>query len=153
MLVLTEEGFFRGWLWASLGRTGQDKARVLLWSSLAFSAWHWSWAFFADGLNLAPAHAAIYLANAAVMGAGWGMLRLISGSVAVASVSHSVWNAIAYTLFGAGPMQGVLGIEQTFLFDAETGIVGLVLNTLFVVGLWRWEKQRGSSAVGVTIMP
>ena len=153
MLILTEEGFFRGWLWASLGRTGQNEASVLLWSSLAFSAWHWSWAFFADGLDLAPTHAAIYLANAAVMGAGWGLLRLISGSVVVSSVSHSVWNGIAYTLFGAGPMQGLLGIEQTFLFDAETGLVGLILNSLFVAGLWKWGKQRGPSAVGVAIKP
>jgi len=142
MLILTEEGFFRGWLWASLGRAGQSELQTLLWSSLAFSAWHWSWAFLDGGLELAPTHASIYLANAAVMGAVWGLLRLISGSVVVASFSHSVWNAIAYSLFGAGPMEGILGIENKFLFDAEVGLVGLGLNLLFALSFWMWRKAR-----------
>ena len=144
MLILTEEGFFRGWLWASLGRTGQDEARVLVWSSLAFAAWHWSWALLGDGLNLQPAQALVYLTNAAMMGAVWGVLRLISGSVVVASVSHSLWNGIAYLGFGAGPMEGLLGIEDMLIFDAETGLVGLVLNVLFAAALWKWWRHRVS---------
>jgi membrane protease YdiL (CAAX protease family) len=146
MLILTEEGFFRGWLWAALGRTGQTEWQTLIWSSLAFSAWHGSWALFEGGLDLPLSQAPIYLANAALMGVVWGMLRLISGSVVVASVSHSLWNAIAYSLFGAGPMEGILGIDNRFLFDAEVGLVGLGLNMLFSVGLWRWWKARRNGA-------
>lgn len=142
VLILTEEGFFRGWLWASLGRAGRSQIATLVWSSIAFSLWHWSWAVLEDGLGLPAAQIPVYLTNAAMMGVVWGLLRLISGSVVVASVSHAVWNAIAYTLFGAGPIKGALGIEQSFLFDAEVGLIGLVLNVAFAIALWRWWKGR-----------
>ena len=142
VLVLTEEGFFRGWLWASLDRARQSEVRILLWTSLAFAAWHWSWAVFDSGLNLQASQVPIYLTNAAAMGAVWGMMRLISGSVIVAAVSHSIWNGIAYTLYGAGPIEGVLGIENKLLFDAEIGLVGLTLNLLFAVALWLWWIRR-----------
>lgn len=142
VLVLTEEGFFRGWLWASLGRAGQTQAATLVWSSIAFAAWHWSWAVLEDGLGLTGVQMGVYLTNAAMMGAVWGMLRGISGSVVVASVSHAIWNAIAYTLFGAGPIKGALGIEQMFVFGAEVGLIGLALNFAFAVALWRWWQGR-----------
>jgi len=138
VLVLTEEGFFRGWLMASVGRAGLGPIATLGASSIAFSAWHWTWAVLDSGLDLPAGQIPIYLTNAAMMGAVWGMLRLISGSVVVASVSHAVWNAIAYTLFGAGPIKGALGIGQKFLFDAEVGLVGLALNVVFALGLWKW---------------
>ena len=146
MLVLTEEGFFRGWLWASLRRSGRDTVATLIWSSIAFSAWHWTWAFLESGLGLPPLQVPVYLLNAAVMGVGWGLLRWISGSVVVASVSHAVWNAFAYTLFGAGPIEGALGIQQTYLFDVEVGTIGLGLNLLFTVALWKWWQGRSGPA-------
>jgi len=142
VLVLTEEGFFRGWLWASLGRAGLGPIATLVSSSIAFSAWHWTWAVLDSGLDLPAVQIPVYLTNAAMMGAVWGMLRLISGSVVVASVSHAIWNAIAYTLFGAGPIQGALGIEQKFLFGAEVGLVGLALNVVFALSLWKWWRAR-----------
>lgn len=141
-LVLTEEGFFRGWLWASLNRTGKSQVAVLVWSSIAFAAWHWTWAVLDSGLGLPPMQVPVYLINAALMGAVWGLLRWISGSVVVASVSHAVWNALAYTLFGAGPIKGALGIEQKFLFGAEVGLLGLTLNLTFAFVLWLWWKGR-----------
>jgi len=142
VLVLTEEGFFRGWLWASFGHAGQGQIATLVWSSIAFSAWHWTWAVLDDGLGLPAVQIPIYLLNAALMGVVWGLLRWISGSVVVASVSHAIWNAIAYTLFGAGPIKGALGIGQKFLFGAEVGLIGLALNVLFAFGLWTWWKKR-----------
>lgn len=142
MLVLTEEGFFRGWLWASLRRAGPGPTATLVWSSIAFTAWHWTWAILDSGLGLPAVQVPVYLTNAAVMGLVWGMLRLISGSIVVASLSHAVWNGIAYALFGAGPIEGALGIERTLLFDAEVGLVGLALNLTFALGLWMWWKQR-----------
>lgn len=146
MLVLTEEGFFRGWLWASLGRSGESPATTLLWSSSAFSLWHFTWAILDSGLGLPPQQVPVYLANAAVMGLGWGLLRWISGSVIVASASHAVWNAFAYTLFGAGPMEGSLRIRQSLVFDVETGLVGLILNLLFALGLWTaWQRRSAEN--------
>ena len=52
MLVLNEEGFFRGWLWASLSRAAQSEIPPLIWSSIAFAAWHGSWAVLDDGTQL-----------------------------------------------------------------------------------------------------
>ena len=147
MLVLTEEGFFRGWLWASLGRAGKSAGVALLWSSLAFSLWHITWAIVDEGLGLPLRQVPVYLVNAAVMGIGWGLLRWISGSVLVASFSHALWNAFAYTLFGAGPIEGALHVQPSPIFDVETGLVGLAVNLLFVVGLWTgWKKRSKGNA-------
>lgn len=143
-LILTEEGFFRGWLWGSLNRTGKNQIATLGLSSIAFAAWHWSWAVLDSGLDLSATQIPIYLTNAALMGAVWGLLRWISGSIVVASVSHAVWNAIAYSLFGAGPIAGVLGIENKFLFGAEVGLLGLALNLAFALVLWRWWERRSN---------
>ena len=52
MWVLNEEGFFRGWLWASLSRAAQSEIPTLIWSSVAFAAWHGSWAVLDDGTQL-----------------------------------------------------------------------------------------------------
>jgi membrane protease YdiL (CAAX protease family) len=38
--LVTEEGIFRGWLWASLRRAGVTEGGVLVWTSVAFAAWH-----------------------------------------------------------------------------------------------------------------
>lgn len=35
--IVTEEGFFRGWLWGSLEKAGMKTGRVLIWSSIAFA--------------------------------------------------------------------------------------------------------------------
>src|SRR5262245_55313914 len=38
--IVTEEGFFRGWLWGSLRRKRISECHVLVYTSIAFSAWH-----------------------------------------------------------------------------------------------------------------
>ena len=40
MVLITEEGFFRGWLWAALNRAGHTERSTLIWTSLAFTLWH-----------------------------------------------------------------------------------------------------------------
>jgi membrane protease YdiL (CAAX protease family) len=100
--ILTEEGFFRGWLFGSLQRATAKPAQILLWSSIAFAAWHVSAVALDTGFDLPVKQIPVYLLNAAVVGAVWGMLRMISGSVIVASVSHGVWNGGAYVFFGFG---------------------------------------------------
>ena len=141
--ILTEEGFFRGWLFASLARAGQAEGRILLWSSLAFSLWHLSAVSLDTGFDLPAAQIPVFMVNAALMGAVWGLLRLHSGSVVVASVSHGLWNGGAYVLFGFGTKIGALGIRETAVYGPEVGVVGLPLNLVFALALWRWWLVRG----------
>jgi membrane protease YdiL (CAAX protease family) len=111
---LTEEGFFRGWFWALLEQAGQTVDRALIWSSIAFALWHLSVVTLNTGFNPPAAQVPVYLINAAVIGAIWGLLRRISGSVIVTSVSHGLWNGGAYVLFGFGSKTGALGVKGLF---------------------------------------
>jgi membrane protease YdiL (CAAX protease family) len=137
VVIGTEEGFFRGWLWGSLKRAGLGETRTLVWSSLAFTAWHFSAVALPTGFDLPSSQIPIYMVNAFVMGAIWGLLRMASGSVVVASVSHGLWNGGAYTLFGFGTKTGALGIEKSWIYGAEVGFVGLILNVIFALVLLR----------------
>jgi len=140
--IVTEEGFFRGWLWASLGRAGLQKASILIWSSIAFSLWHWSAVMLKTGFDPPRAQVPVFMVNAIAMGMVWGLLRWISGSVIVSSVSHGLWNGMAYVFFGFGARVGALGIKNTGLFGPEVGILGLAANLIFAAALWRWWKSR-----------
>jgi membrane protease YdiL (CAAX protease family) len=142
IVIITEEGFFRGWLWGSLARAGPSPARVLIYSSLAFAAWHLSAVLLNTGFNPPSAQIPVYILNAAVMGAIWGLLRGISGSVLVASLAHGLWNGGAYVLFGFGAKVGALGIVNTGFYAPEVGVLGLVLNVLFAAALWRWADRN-----------
>ena len=73
--ILTEEGFFRGWLWASLERAGETPSKVLVWTSIAFSLWHVSAVVLETGFDLPAAQVPLFLVNAAVLGAIWGLMR------------------------------------------------------------------------------
>jgi hypothetical protein len=77
-----------------------------------------------------------------VVGAVWGLLRAQSGSIIVTSLSHGLWNGMAYVLFGFGSQAGSLGIRNTGVFGPENGLLGLGLNLLFACLLWRlWQKR------------
>jgi membrane protease YdiL (CAAX protease family) len=132
-------------LWASLERAGQKPGWVLVWSSIAFSLWHLSAVALKTGFDLPARQIPVYMVNAAVIGAIWGLMRSISGSVVVASVSHGVWNGGAYVLFGFGTKVGALGVQETAVYGPEVGAIGLLLN-LFAAALWRWWKARGGGA-------
>ena len=134
--LLTEEGFFRGWFWASLEQAGETPGCTLFWSSVAFALWHVSAVMLPTGFNPPLAQVPVYLVNAAIIGAIWGILRWISGSIIVTSVSHGLWNGGAYVLFGFGSKTGALGIRNTAMFGPEVGILGLVFNIIFVAILW-----------------
>lgn len=142
IVLLTEEGFFRGWLWASLKRGGQSDTQALVWSSVLFMLWHVSVVSLDTGFDLPVSQIPVYLANVALIGAIWGMLRLLSGSAIVASVSHAVWNGVDYPLFGFGEKTGALGIDRTDIYGPEVGFLGLILNLLFAAVLWGWLKRR-----------
>jgi len=138
--IITEEGFFRGWLWASLERAGLKKTSVLIWSSIAFSLWHWSAVMLKTGFEPERSQVPVFMLNAAVIGAVWGLLRWRSGSLIVSSVSHGAWNGMAYVLFGFGKKVGALGIKNTGFFGPEIGVLGLALNLAFLAALWRWKR-------------
>jgi membrane protease YdiL (CAAX protease family) len=137
--IITEEGFFRGWLFASLDRAGLKPGWILVWSSIAFSLWHLSAVMLDTGFDLPAAQVPVFMINVAAMGAIWGLLRWISGSVIVASVSHGLWNGGAYVFFGFGTKTGALGIADTAIFGPEVGFLGLALNLAFAAALWRWR--------------
>jgi CAAX protease family protein len=138
---LTEEGFFRGWLWASLQRAGTSQIQTLLWSSAAFALWHLSWATLTVD-KLPPAQIPIFIGNAAFIGIIWGLMRLISGSIIVTGVSHGLWNGLDYGLFGFGTKVGVLGIANTAIFGPEVGILGLAVNLVFAAALYALWLRR-----------
>jgi uncharacterized protein len=141
--LLTEEGFFRGWLWASLNRAGRGPIAIVILTSVAFALWHWSSVVLPTGFNPPLAQVPIFMLNAVLIGAVWGMLRLLSGSVVVTSVSHGVWNGLAYVLFGFGAHSGALGISNTALYGPEVGVLGLLFNLTVSVGLWAWCAREG----------
>jgi membrane protease YdiL (CAAX protease family) len=134
--IVTEEGFFRGWLWASLQRAGVTQRGLWVWTSLAFAAWHVSKALLPTDFHPPIAQVPIFILNVAVIGLIWALMRQRSGSIVVTSVSHGVWNGLVYTLFGVGPTPGALGIHNTGVFGPEVGLVGLALNLAFAAVLW-----------------
>lgn len=143
--IVTEEGFFRGWLWASLARRGYTVANTLLWTSIAFALWHLSAVTLHTGFDLPRPQIPVFILNAAVMGAVWGLLRAISGSVIVSSVSHGLWNGGAYVFYAYGEKVGALGVKNTAVFGPEVGVVGLALNILFASALWWWWQARAGT--------
>jgi membrane protease YdiL (CAAX protease family) len=137
MVMITEEGFFRGWLWASLKRAGKSDLAVLCWTSLVFMLWHVSAVSLDTGFDLPAREIPIYLINVTILGFIWGIMRMVSGSVLVPAVSHAVWNGIDYPLFGFGEKVGALGITDTQLFGPEVGLVGIALGAAFLALIWR----------------
>jgi uncharacterized protein len=140
--IITEEGFFRGWLWGSLRRRRITAFDVLIYTSVAFSAWHISSVTLNTEFRPALSQLPVFLINAAMLGIVWGIMRWMSGSIIIASCSHGLWNGIAYVFFGFGTKTGALGIRNTTMFGPEIGIVGLVSNALFAVLLWQWLRRR-----------
>ncbi len=140
--IITEEGFFRGWLWASLRHAGVKPLWILIASSLVFSLWHLSAVVFDTGYNPSAAQVPVFMINAAVIGAIWGLMRWISGSVIVSSVSHGLWNGMAYVLFGFGKKVGALGVANTAVFGPEIGVLGLAFNVVFLAALFLWWRRR-----------
>jgi len=146
--IITEEGFFRGWLWGSLHKRGINPERIVIWTSIAFTLWHISAATIAPDFKPPLVQVPIFLVNAAVIGAAWGLMRAISGSILVSSASHGLWNGIVYVFFGFGTKAGALGITNTLVFGPEVGILGLIINALLAIALWRfWKRVRNERII------
>jgi membrane protease YdiL (CAAX protease family) len=145
MALLTEEGFFRGWLWASLQRAGHSERKVLILTTAGFVLWHVSAVTLDTGFDVPAGEIPVYLVNASLLGAAWGILRAASGSILVPSVCHAVWNGLDYPLFGFGEKVGALGISDTHIFGPETGIVGIAVNATAVLLLSLWWRRRANA--------
>ncbi len=142
--IVTEDGFFRGWLWAALRRAGLTEARVVLVTGIAFGIWHLPYALLGTGYDPLSAEVLLLVINASIIGVGWGLLRLIAGSVVVPAVTHGIWNAAVYGLFNNGAEIGALGIQNTAGFGPEAGVLAVVLNLVYTVGLWLWYRRAES---------
>ena len=142
-VLITEEGFFRGWLWGSLERAGVSAKGTIIWSSLVFMLWHVPTATILTGFKLPPSVIPVYLANVIAIGMTWGVLRAASGSILVPSICHSVWNALAYVYFGygTGTKAGALEVSDYHIYGPERGYIGLLLNLITLGLFWRWWKR------------
>jgi membrane protease YdiL (CAAX protease family) len=151
LAMLTEEGFFRGWLFASLQRAGLSEGQVVVCTAIAFSLWHIPAVSMNTADALPLAQIPVLLINAVVIGTIWGMLRSVSGSIVVTSVCHAFWNALVYTLFGFGTTVGALGVRQSAIYGPESGYWGLGLNLVLAIALWQWwkksAKRKGSENI------
>jgi membrane protease YdiL (CAAX protease family) len=141
--LITEEGFFRGALWGSCVRAGFSPAKTLLWTSLAFGLWHLAVPIIEPDFTQPLSKVPQYVIGATVFGVAMGFLRMRSGSIAVPSFCHALWNATAYTLFGTGEKVGQLGIADPGIWDPERGYAGLVLAILVAVSWW-WRVKPSS---------
>jgi len=136
MAILTEEGFFRGWLWAALTRRGAAPALALVVTTIAFVLWHVSFVYVSGEFHFASADIPLFFVNATLLGLIWGLLRLGSGSTIVSSAGHGLWNGMAYVLFGIGSAPGALGISDVGLYGPEVGLYGAALNAFVAVMLF-----------------
>ena len=143
--IVTEEGIFRGWLWATLKRAGVRQLGVLVWTSVVFAVWHISTALLPTAFHPALIQVPVYILNAAVIGFNWALMRQRSGSIVVTSISHGVWNGLVYGLFGTGTTIGILGVHNTAVFGPEIGLLGLALNVAFAAVLWLAIGRRAAA--------
>ncbi len=147
LLLITEEGVFRGVLWAILEKRGYNAKTILIWTSLLFSLWHIPVLTLFQEFQVTGTSLMFYLINAFVVGMIWAKLREKSGSIIPLVISHAVWNTLAYVLFGYGKNAQMLGISQANIqiFDPERGILGVILNIaglLFIFYLFSKTKSK-----------
>lgn len=142
LTLLTEDGMFRGALWASCERAGVSPTRTLIWTSVAFGLWHLAVPLveptFTQPLSKVPQ----YVIGSTAFGFAMGALRLKTGSIIVPAACHGLWNATVYTFFGYGEKTGLLGVADTNIWDPERGYSGLILTIIAAALLWVWAKPR-----------
>ncbi len=143
LALITEEGFFRGALWGSCERAGFSPAKTVLWTSIAFGLWHLAVPIIDPDFTQPLSKVPQYVIGSTAFGIAMALLRLRSGSIVVTSACHALWNASAYTFFGAGPKIGQLGITDTSLWDPERGYAGLALAVLAALLMWWWIRPAG----------
>lgn len=142
MAIITEEGFFRGYLWAGASKQGVPPLLTLVFTTAVFVLWHAPFAFLSGEFAFGTAQIPLFFVNVALLGLIWGLLRLGSGSILVPSLGHGIWNGLVYVLFGVGSNVGALGIRDVGLYGPEVGVLGALLNLLVAATLaWMFRAQ------------
>jgi membrane protease YdiL (CAAX protease family) len=140
LTLVTEDGFFRGALWASFQRAGLTPVKTLIWTSVLFGLWHVTVPLIEPDFTQPLSKVPQYAIGSGLFGVAMGLLRMKSGSIVVPSICHGLWNATAYVLFGFGEKPGMLGIQDPTWLDPERGYLGFILATVAVVVLWLWVR-------------
>lgn len=136
--LITEELGFRGYMINRLIHLGPYKALIL--SSALFGLWHIPPSLILLGSDLG--RCAVYAFNIFLLGILLGYLFLASESLFAPSLFHGLWNALEYTLFGYGNIQGVFLGTDRILFDPEEGLIGTaVLLAFSFLALWKIRKS------------
>lgn len=140
--LITEEAFFRGWLWGALRKSACEPRLVLVWTSLAFALWHLAVPFVEPYFRFPLTVLPVYIANCFLIGMVFGFTRLATGSVVASAFCHALWNAMTYTLYGSGVGTGAFKVASYQVYDPERGVLGLLLNLIAVMALRPWRVMR-----------
>ena len=113
--IITEEGFFRGWLWGSLRRRRISEAQVLIYTSIAFSAWHISAVTLDTDYRPATSQILIFLINAAVIGIVWGSCggHRAQSSSPVAVMVYGMESPMCFSVLGQKPVRSASATLQS----------------------------------------
>jgi hypothetical protein len=68
MVLITEEGFFRGWLWPAVKRTGKSDRQTLILTNVALVLGHVSAVSFNTGFDIPSHEPPISLINISILG-------------------------------------------------------------------------------------
>lgn len=136
--LITEELGFRGYLIGRFKKFGDAQALVL--SSFLFGLWHLPPSLIL--LRSGAGRSAIYVFNIFLLGILLGYLFLESKSLLPPSLCHGMWNALEYTFFGFGNVEGVFSGHLRTVFDPEEGLVGTAALLVFAIfSLWKTKKR------------
>jgi membrane protease YdiL (CAAX protease family) len=126
--LATEEVAFRGYILTKLRKLGDSRALLL--SSLLFGIWHYPVSLILWDAGVL--RSTLYVFNISLVGVLFGYQFLRSNSLLTCSLSHGVWNALAYTLFGLSNTKGLFSGDSKAIYDPEEGMVGTVVLLIFV---------------------
>jgi len=141
VLIVTEEGFFRGVLWGSLEKLKKSNLFILFYTGILFSIWHISALVFFPETSVSTTSLPIYLLNATLVSFIWGIVRIRSKSMMPIVLSHAIWNTYAYYLFGYGTDRGLLGITSTAVLDPERGILGTAIYIIVLGFMFYFNRN------------
>ena len=142
--LITEELAFRGYLITRLSKLGAMKALLL--SSFLFGIWHIPPSILLLGSGVI--RTAIYAFNIFLLGILFGYLFLESKSLIPSSIFHGVWNALEYTLFGYGNIQGLFHGNSRIIFDPEEGLIGTIILIAFsFIVIWKIRRKYEQKAI------